>query len=76
MLDNAEQHAASRITVGSHESADMAVLTVSDDGPGIAPEHAEPVFQRLGRIDTARSASTGGTRLGLAITREIVRRHG
>jgi signal transduction histidine kinase len=49
-------------------------LTVSDDGPGFAPEDLPHVFDRFYRGDAARSGS-GGTGLGLAIVQEIVLRH-
>jgi signal transduction histidine kinase len=48
---------------------------VSDDGPGIAPEHRGRVFDRFTRLDTARSSDDGGTGLGLAIASAIVERH-
>ena len=49
-------------------------LSVSDDGPGIAPDDLPHVFERFYRADAARAQ--GGTGLGLAIVREIVTQHG
>ena len=49
-------------------------LALSDDGPGIAPEHLAHVFERFYRADAVLSSSGSG--LGLAIVQEIVRRHG
>lgn len=76
VVDNAARHAAGRVsfTLGEHDH--VAVLTVSDDGPGIPPEQRERVFARFARIDEARGNATGGTGLGLAIAREIVENHG
>jgi len=75
LLDNAERHAASRISLSLEELDGQAVLTITDDGSGISAQDADRVFERFGRLDEARSSSTGGTGLGLAIAREIVERH-
>ncbi|MGH8945383.1 MAG: sensor histidine kinase, partial [Acidimicrobiia bacterium] len=76
LLDNAERHAASRIALSLRESDGMATLVVADDGPGVAPDDAERVFERFSRLDEARTTGIGGTGLGLAIARDIVERHG
>jgi two-component system OmpR family sensor kinase len=54
----------------------LARLEVSDEGPGIAPEEAERVFERFYRSDQARSSKDGGSGLGLSIARWIVDLHG
>ncbi|MEU6721352.1 HAMP domain-containing sensor histidine kinase [Nonomuraea sp. NPDC046802] len=76
LLDNAERHAESQITVSVRHVGVEAVLEVRDDGAGIAPEHRETVFQRFTRLDASRSRDAGGTGLGLPIAREIARTHG
>lgn len=51
-------------------------LEVADDGPGIAPEYLEAVFQPFRRLEGSRNRETGGTGLGLPIARNILRAHG
>lgn len=76
LLDNAERYADSQITVELAAADGLALLTVTDDGAGIAPADRERVFERFTRLDTARSRHAGGTGLGLAIAREIAQAHG
>jgi two-component system, OmpR family, sensor kinase len=51
-------------------------FVVLDDGPGIAPQELERVFQRFRRTDGARSRKSGGAGLGLAIVLAIAHAHG
>jgi two-component system sensor histidine kinase BaeS len=55
---------------------DDVVIEVADTGSGIEPKDLEHVFDRFWRADNARSRSTGGSGIGLAIAREIVAAHG
>jgi signal transduction histidine kinase len=75
LLDNAERHAESQITVTVRRQDDRAVLEVLDDGAGIAPDQRELVFQRFARLDASRNIDAGGTGLGLTIAREIAENH-
>jgi signal transduction histidine kinase len=76
LVDNAVRHAAGRVHVGCGVSATGAWIEVSDDGPGIAEDERERVFERFVRLDEARAREDGGSGLGLAIVREVVRAHG
>ena len=55
LLDNAVRHAASQVCVSVHCDDGWAVLTVSDDGPGIPAEDTERAFGRFSRLEAARS---------------------
>jgi signal transduction histidine kinase len=59
-----------RVTVAARRDATGVAFSVSDDGPGIAPEHLPRIFDPL---YTTRSGSTG---LGLSISRDLVEAHG
>ena len=51
-------------------------FTVTDTGPGIAPEHIARLTERFYRVDRSRSRESGGTGLGLSIVKHVVQRHG
>jgi two-component system, OmpR family, sensor histidine kinase TctE len=75
LIDNAIRYspAGTRITLRLHDVASGgASLEIEDDGPGLPPDGPEHVFQRFWR----GTQTAGGCGLGLAIVREIARRHG
>src|SRR5262249_45774353 len=71
VLDNAIKYSPSSSVIRIHVSAEtgQATVTVADQGPGIAPEYRERIFDRFFRLDEARSRDSGGTGLGLAIAK-------
>ncbi|GAA4794265.1 hypothetical protein GCM10023200_32760 [Actinomycetospora chlora] len=78
LLENARRHGPPDGTVRlvlTTEAGD-AVLDVADEGPGIPAADRERVFDRLVRLDDARSRDAGGAGLGLSIARALARAHG
>ncbi|GAA0971776.1 HAMP domain-containing sensor histidine kinase [Acrocarpospora macrocephala] len=75
LLDNAQRHARHVVDIEVHRDSDSALVTVCDDGPGIAEADRERIFERFTRLDTARSRGHGGTGLGLAIVSDVVHAH-
>ncbi|MFU8839968.1 MAG: sensor histidine kinase [Nitriliruptoraceae bacterium] len=77
LLNNALEHTpdggtvTASLTATDHE----AVLTITDTGAGIAPEHLEHIFERFFRADPARR-HVAGSGIGLTISRAIVHGHG
>jgi signal transduction histidine kinase len=75
LLDNAIKYTpaggAIRVAV-SLTAANEAIIAVSDNGPGIASEHQQMVYERFYRVDKGRSREVGGAGLGLSIARWAV----
>ncbi|HVW34783.1 MAG TPA: ATP-binding protein, partial [Acidimicrobiia bacterium] len=74
LLANARVHtpAGTPVHVSLTAVGDRVRLVVADEGPGLAPEQAERVFERFYRADEARSRDYGGAGLGLAIVAALV----
>jgi signal transduction histidine kinase len=76
LLVNALAYANGAIRVSAARAGDRVEIRVADDGPGVADEHVERIFDRFYRADASRSRATGGAGLGLAIARQLVELHG
>ncbi len=76
LLSNAVRHATSRVEVSTSQTAEFFTVMVDDDGPGVAPDQREHVFERFVRLDDGRSRSAGGSGLGLALVAAIAQAHG
>ena len=78
LIFNAVRHtpAGAKIDVRWEGDAEQAILTVSDQGEGIAEHHLPRLTDRFYRVDPSRSRSSGGTGLGLAIVKQILGRYG
>jgi signal transduction histidine kinase len=74
LLVNAHRHTppGTRVSVRGASADGVAVVRVSDDGPGIPPGEREAVFERFRQL----SSTEGGSGLGLAIARSIAELHG
>lgn len=78
LIDNARSFspAGDEVTVGLLRVAGEAIVTVSDNGPGIPPENLETVFERFYTSRPKGAAFGGNSGLGLSIARQIALAHG
>jgi two-component system OmpR family sensor kinase len=81
LVTNALTHTppTARVTVTVAEDPadpDVLVVSVADEGPGMAPEDASRIFERFYRAESSRTRENGGTGLGLAIVASLVAAHG
>lgn len=78
LIDNAIKYSDGQkeIAVSLDMADDQYVISVKDQGFGIAAEHLDRLFERFYRVDTGRSRKAGGTGLGLAIVKHIAQAHG
>jgi signal transduction histidine kinase len=78
LIENAVEHTPPEgtIEIAAHTEGEFAVIEVRDDGHGIPVDALERIFERFGRVDTARTRTAGGVGLGLSIVDAIVKAHG
>ena len=78
LLDNARRHTAvgGTIAVSAQPIGKMLKVCLSDTGTGIDTADLPNIFERFYRVDRARTASTGGSGLGLSIVKAIITAHG
>jgi PAS domain S-box-containing protein len=78
LVDNAIAFTPSggRIRVVIRAEDERVVLSVSDTGIGIAADEHERIFERLYKVDKARTIDSGGLGMGLSITKRIMELHG
>jgi signal transduction histidine kinase len=76
LVDNAIKFGGKAVVRLDDDEAENVAIVVEDDGPGIAPEHREKVFEPFYRADLARTLrESSGFGLGLAIVRAIAEAH-
>lgn len=78
LIENAIKYSDSETTVilNCREVEGEIIISVRDEGPGIAKEYQPRVFERFYRVDKSRSRRLGGTGLGLAIVKRVAIAHG
>lgn len=78
LFSNVEKYAASggEMKVASRQEGDRTVVTVSDRGPGIPADQRHRIFEPFYRLSNQVSDGVTGTGIGLAIARDLARRHG
>ncbi|WP_373231904.1 sensor histidine kinase [Cohnella sp.] len=77
LLDNSIKYTSPKgsIAVALRKRHNDILLSVTNSGEGIPPEHLERIFDRFYRVDQSRSRKHGGYGLGLAIAKSIVEQH-
>ena len=78
LLTNANKYAPEGADVGlrAMSAGDHIAFEVSDDGPGLAPDELDHVFERFWRAQSGETQLVGGTGLGLAIAKSLIDLHG
>jgi len=78
LLDNAVKYSekGSAVYIECSSMEKEIIISIKDQGIGIAKKHLPRLFERFYRVDKARSRELGGTGLGLAIAKHIVQAHG
>jgi signal transduction histidine kinase len=78
LLDNAVKYSpdGGLVVVRGQVAGDEVILSVADNGVGIAPEHLNRLFEKFFRVKSPLGDKVRGTGLGLPISRTIVQSHG
>ena len=74
LVENAVKYSTpdTPVRIGLEQKQQHALIHVRDQSPGIPLKHQSRIFERFYRIDEARTRSSGGTGLGLALVKTFV----
>ncbi len=75
LVQNALKAGSSKVIIGIAKEENMARVSITDNGSGIATEHISKLFDRFYRVDNSRDRAAGGSGLGLSIVKWIVEAH-
>jgi signal transduction histidine kinase len=78
LLDNATKYGpeGQTVTIGIRRQQSNAEIWVGDEGPGVALQDREHIWERFWRRDEDRKAGITGTGIGLSVVRELAKMHG
>ena len=77
LVDNSIKYGSENgeVQVELERDKDNILISIKDDGPGIAPEHLSRIFDRFYRVEKSRSKERGGSGLGLSIVQKVIESH-
>ena len=75
LLENAKRY-SNLIIISLNKNDNENIITIEDNGTGIMPENYKDVFRPFFTLDKSRNKLTGGSGLGMTISRDIVHSHG
>jgi PAS domain S-box-containing protein len=76
LIANAQAYGDGEVHITARQKHEEVIVSVSDNGPGIAPDELPHVFERFYRARMGRQKHSGGTGLGLAICKAFIEAHG
>src|SRR5699024_9363244 len=78
IIDNAQKYSdeGTKILIDVKQTDQNTIMTTIDEGIGIPAQEIPYIFDRLYSVEKSRSRWSGGSGLGMAITKEIVESHG
>jgi two-component system phosphate regulon sensor histidine kinase PhoR len=77
LVDNSIKYGKEKgeVKVVLEKDKEHVLVSIKDDGPGIAHEHLNRIFDRFYRVEKSRSKERGGSGLGLSIVQKVLEAH-